>query len=176
MSKQTKCSRCSNASYKVRSKQSLCQMHYRITQMRDTARARNKAVPTVEQLEEMFSQLISDGMLCPICRQNMPLTGIRNGKRHVVSLQHDNDGELRLICMNCNMAHATFPGDEFYNNTPGETAYCPRCLKILPYTDFYKNKCGSCCRKCRKSVNSEMWSRFGKLWSSNRMAKKNASL
>jgi hypothetical protein len=61
----------------------------------------------------------------------------KNPKR-VVTLQHDDNGKIRLLCKSCNSQHASV-GDRFYKQ-PVNMKVCADCKKNLPNEMFYKSR------------------------------------
>ena len=123
-----------------------CEKHKRMSWMRRNSRGRGKAVPRFSELEALWPQ----DMICTVCRCKMVISA--NRARHVISIQHDASGAVRLICKGCNAKHGALPGDLFYQLT-AETRYCQCCTKILPLSEFnirrstgdgYRHYCRSC--------------------------------
>src|SRR5262245_14716555 len=102
----------------------VCARHRRSIQMRDTAKRSGKAVPTHAELEAMFRALI--GMRCPVCCVVMNWLG-RDGRRRVVTLQHDRGGTLRLSCVSCDVVHRCRSGDTFYDDRECGMGLCCLC-------------------------------------------------
>lgn len=129
------CTRCPEPASRRLGKSWLCPMHYRLCSMRYTAKREGKPVPTVGELEWLVRSL--DGMRCPHCKGVMTW---QRGKApgSVVTLQHDRDGSMRLLCLACNGAHANYPEDTFYDMplaSSGEKR-CGKCWEIKPLSCF----------------------------------------
>ena len=133
MSHPSTCSRCNEPRFKL----SWCLRHWRFNQMRQCAQHAGKIIPTVEHLERLANEL--SGMVCPACRLPMIWTG--TPKSRVVSLQHDQDGTLRLICQSCNCRHANI-GDAFYEILGPDRKLCRRCSTVKPLSEFHKRTKG----------------------------------
>lgn len=174
------CDRCDRETHRYRSKQNLCEVHYRVVQMRDSARSSGKYTPTPGEMNQMVEALIANGMKCEACSVEMVWGTGERGRSDVVSLQHDRSGDVRLICMGCNIRHYTFPDDTFYNHADRQSAHCARCHRTLPLSSFYVNargrRAGSCCKECRKELNREMWKVHGRRWYANSMERKHENL
>lgn len=142
------CAWCARPSHIRQGRNMLCAMHYRIATMRANATRRGKFAPTRHQLEA----LIPDPFVCSCCQREM--TWLRlNGASVQATLQHDRNGDVRIICLACNTRHAQHPGDSFYNVPPGHKR-CPDCDANKPLNDFpvdrsrpigRKSYCRPCC-------------------------------
>lgn len=131
----------------------LCQVHFRIQCMRDSAKCKGKTIPTFEQLESMAADVTARGRHCGCCGVLMAWRGSK-GQRNVVSLQHDRSGAFRFICLDCNFQHRNFPGDTFYDYPIG-WKYCPKCDTVKPPDCFYVRGNGllkSYCRDCKHVI------------------------
>lgn len=132
---EAQCARCSRNACRHQGHQDLCAVHYRFGQMRANAKRSGKAVPTHEQLERLMSATTSAGrLICVGCGREMNWLAV-DGESTVVSLQHDRDGTLRLICRSCNTRHAFTPGDEFYSRAKSEK-FCRGCERWLSKESF----------------------------------------
>lgn len=130
--------------------------------MRSHALQDNKYIPTLKELNE----LIPYDMMCPTCHKFMVWHKQLGKYNDVISLQHNLDGKIMLICMACNNGHGhSTMGDKYFNISLIHK-YCPYCKKILSKFLFYKNKSQKdkldCyCKKCskqykkRKKINHE---------------------
>ena len=135
-----------------------CKKHARFTQMRIAARYYKKTVPTIEALEIMGRE-IGPSLSCPHCKQQMNWFA-NDGAGSTVTLQHDRSGEMRLLCHSCNIQHAYYPGDTFYE-VPLGMKHCKRCEKTLLLTEFGQAKEGRngkrfYCKKCHSEYNREL--------------------
>lgn len=112
-----RCSRCSaemvNNAY--------CAKHQVIKNMRTHALHYGKSVPSWNELDAMF---MYHGMHCKHCRKRMLLRSNRAEKpvdrNAVVTLQHNNDGSICLLCHSCNVSHRHY-GDALYTFPKGLT-------------------------------------------------------
>lgn len=100
-----------------------------------------KANPGLAKLEELAKVL--NQMKCPVCGIEMVWTcdrfdrsGIR---KRVVTLQHDRNGDFKLICFSCNSRHYFHGGDTFYT-LPNGMKPCAVCKKLLPLDAFSRDK------------------------------------
>lgn len=135
----------------------LCVKHYKFKVMRNNAQQNEKVVPSHGHLEKMVSE--SNRLLCSHCEKKMVWTRKESTKR-VVTLQHDRDGTMRLLCMSCNIRHSNCPDDSFYT-IPPDKKLCFGCKSILYKTEFSKDKrcsigLASYCKKCRSKRRKEM--------------------
>lgn len=110
-----------------------CVMHHRFINMKSTACRSRKYSPSVSELQA----LIPSDMICIGCKRSMNWTHAE-GWSTLLTLQHDRDGKLRMICLACNNRHAKQPNDSFYE-IPAAHWRCPRCKKIKPFEEFQKD-------------------------------------
>jgi len=115
-----------------------CRYHQRSSWMRVEAKRRGKYCPTPEEVDALFAELID--MRCPICMRVMVLHSSLGAMSTVASLQHDNDGTLRIICHGCNAAHSKL-GDIIYDIPKGYRR-CSICKTIKITTEFPSTKTG----------------------------------
>jgi hypothetical protein len=129
----------------------LCSRHSRFVQMRAQSKTSGKYIPSHDELEGLAEALV--GFKCPTCGRVM--NWLRSeagvGTSTVVTLQHDRDGCVRLICSRCNTRHAAFPGDSFYEVAVGYKR-CPRCKNVLLEQEFYPGPSvpSTHCKTCQK--------------------------
>ena len=168
------CSKCDQPGFRWHGERWLCIVHFRFDTMRFCAMGKGKVVPTYADLDKLAAEAVANDMKCDHCKAVMLWFGGTESRGSVVSLQHDRSGRIRFLCMTCNNRHGQCPGDLFYD-IPKEHWYCARCEKILPLTDFYKGRAGSCCKACRKTLNKSMWAQFGKQWFANSQGRKRES-
>jgi hypothetical protein len=132
----------------------LCDCHYRIKKMRNSAQQTGKSVPSSAEIEAMIAAL--DGMRCPACKRTMVLHTDRGDLASVVSLQHWEDGTVGLLCQSCNTRHRS-AGDERFAQISADTKSCSICKSILPLRDFNVGdgfgRRQSACRKCSRSLS-----------------------
>lgn len=126
----------------------LCKKHYRFQQMRAKAKSRGLVVPSYERL----GGILNENLVCHPCGRKMVWLSEENTSL-VITLQHDRNGCLRLICRSCNTRHSKFSGDTFYS-APRTKKICPRCKILKPLMEFYldnskrwKNR-KTYCKKC----------------------------
>ncbi len=150
-----RCSRCSLPGHVRQGHQWLCPKHYRFGQMRVTAKRHGKQVPTHEQLEDLLRE--TDGMKCFGCGKIMNWLASSN-QFLVVSLQHDRDGTLRLLCRGCNTRHAVHPADTYYT-LPNNAKWCSGCDLVLTRDSFYRDRSRplglkSSCKACSQKTHA----------------------
>lgn len=153
-----KCTQCDRPGTVFKCNRWICDIHFRIQCMRDCAAFRGKYVPDKSLLLELAERVEASGMKCSHCSTLMVWRGAK-GRRDVVSLQHDRDGGIRLLCMECNFQHRYFPGDTFYI-TPIGWKYCPKCQSAKPPIEFYRNGNGrlkSYCKECKHVIAKSEW-------------------
>ena len=119
--------------------------HLRFSGMRSGARRHGKYVPTIKEL----NVLVPSDMKCVVCKRRM-VWFARHDRTRVMTLQHDRNGRLRMICKSCNTRHYYYPGDSFYS-VPRDQKRCFRCEAIKPLGAFphqhherWKNRSGMC--------------------------------
>lgn len=143
------CSICGTIATIMQGHQHLCDKHYRFGQMRATAKAHGKAVPTREELTAMSGV----DLVCPDCGVRMNWRAA-DGQSTVASLQHYRDGSMSMVCRSCNTRHAFMDGDS-YREMPKDHKKCPCCKQIKSLTNFTldasrsgtakrKSKCSQC--------------------------------
>lgn len=128
--------KCGKPAVKNMSGTGWCAKHYRLSQMRRSAKYRGKAVPSCEFLESLLKELVL--FHCPSCKCKMNWLG-KDGMKTAISLQHDASGEIKLICLLCNNRHGQYPGDSFYS-IPDGFKPCPGCKAVLPFSEFGSRK------------------------------------
>lgn len=126
-----------------------CYKHYRFGKMKSSAQYNNKYIPLETELEN----LIPSKLICSACNKKMIWHSKLGKLKDVISLQHNHDGSIMLICQGCNSAHGhSNLGDEYFN-IPNNEKYCADCKRILMLDKFGNNsirKDGlySICKKC----------------------------
>lgn len=118
-----------------------CQKHHRFIQMRTDAKTHCKKVPSYKLLEQLLGHI--ENMRCPHCKRRM--NWLRKESKFVITIQHDRSGRLRLLCMECNLAHSLCPGDTFYD-IPLNKKWCSSCETVKSKKRFQK---GGRCLKCK---------------------------
>lgn len=130
----------------------LCVMHGRMKQMRSDARSHRKAVPAESYLERLLKESLKNGFLCPHCKSEMGWK-LKDAGRATVTLQHDREGGLRLLCLRCNVRHSFHEGDRFYEDD-GSSKLCGGCNLTLPLHKFgkikSKNRPKPRCKECTR--------------------------
>ncbi len=128
-----RCLKCGDEGKKKRGNAWYCIKHNRYIQIRAHSKSCGNAVPSHEELDSMVAALDSE-LHCPACGRKMNWNR-KDNHQAVLTIQHDHSGEMRLICMSCNVRHAAYENDSYYDLPPGHKR-CPRCNQILPYSDF----------------------------------------
>lgn len=143
------CRICNATATRTRYRQELCDRHYRLRQMRYKAKADGVYSPSMIELEQLVDGC---GMVCPACGVNMDWTG-GDGRKKQVTLQHNRDGTIQLLCLSCNSRHQHFDGDSFYvwDHTKKK---CILCGIIHDKSQFWKNRSNpdglqSYCKQCK---------------------------
>lgn len=104
-------------------------------QMRVTAKRHNKTVPSYDNLELMLTR---SKMNCESCEK--PLNWLsKEGADSVITLQHDDSGEFKFLCLSCNTRHGRGCRDLIYLIKKDES-YCKKCDKIKSSSEFFKDK------------------------------------
>lgn len=137
-----------------------CDKCWRFRFMRYFAKRRNKYVPSIKELDELLFKLGNE-MKCPNCGIKMFWLTEQANRSVTISLQHNNNGMIILICQGCNVAHKNSKLGDQYFNIPKNHKYCAQCDMILNQIEFYKNRNrrdGFCalCKKCRY-INRKNW-------------------
>lgn len=152
------CSWCRVDGFRVQGHLFLCKKHYRFQQMRSKAKQVGKKVPSYDELEKLLNEL-SD-FKCPKCNRGMNWLS-KEGTSSVLTLQHDHSGDVRFLCLSCNVRHGGKGTDEFYS-WPNNHKKCPGCKLILPFDKFatdrsdrFENKY-TYCRKCA-TLRHKVW-------------------
>lgn len=121
----------------------------RFKSMRHAAQTKNKYQPSWEELEKILPK----NMICPTCSKQMIWHSSLGTKGDVVSLQHNYDGSIMLICHSCNAGHGQSHLKDKYFDIPVGYNYCSQCKYILKKAEFNKcmqnkNNLLGCCKKC----------------------------
>lgn len=124
------CKWCENLAHIKQGRIYLCAVHYRFSSMRTRAKRDGKDVPDYAYLES----LVPNPFLCPVCKVSMNWLS-KEGHSTVITLQHDRDGTMRLICFKCNMRHSNFPEDTYYE-LPENHWRCSACGCVKPLEEF----------------------------------------
>jgi hypothetical protein len=149
-------SRCASPAIRL-GKRKLCEKHFRMARMQEGARKAGKRVPTAGELEEMRK----GGDTCILCGGVMQW-GRGGDRSRLVTLQHDQSGEMRFLCFSCNVRHRT-AGDSIYE-LPLNHRKCASCKNALPIEHFRptpgegrphrrSSRCDACCRRRRGAKN-----------------------
>lgn len=134
----------------------LCAKHYRFQQMRTRAARDGKTVPSYWALDAMAAP----GLICCGCQREMHWLVSDGPRSQQVTLQHDRGCTMRLLCLGCQVRHASHPGDEFYN-VPVDHKRCPDCVAVLPLDRFSVDRSrpigrASYCKECSR-VRHAQW-------------------
>ena len=150
------CSKCEITAVIKQGHQWLCDKHYRFGSMRTKAKQGDKAVPSHEELENMLPK----DMICPSCKRQMNWRQ-KDGASTVLTLQHNRDGSMQMLCLACNTRHVHRTNDDFYKENTETEKQCPKCGKLKPLDEFttdnskrWKNK-KSFCRECSNKAHNE---------------------
>jgi hypothetical protein len=135
----------------------LCKLHYRIWLMRRAARENEKYEPTVKELEELINNL--DDMKCPNCGQKMAWF---KSEGICITLQHNRNGTVQILCATCNASHGNYKDDSFYDQARFTEDYktCPKCKMAKPHSAYYKRAgcrfgLSTYCKDCSKELSRE---------------------
>lgn len=129
----------------------LCEKHARFMQMRTTAKSDKKAVPSIDELEQMLEAIGGrDKPVCPTCSRDMVWIAERGAMSCLLTLQHDRSGLMRFLCHRCNTKHAMDLEDDFYGLPAGHKR-CNTCRLVKPVELFWKSPRATTGRraKCR---------------------------
>lgn len=154
-----------------------CAIHYKLLTMIRNARSSGKLIPDRDYLEKLLYK-ISNSMICFVCKNKMVWYQSEGSRKNVISLQHNNDGTICLICCSCNSKHGNSKlGDTFYK-LKKEEKYCPNCNKILNVDCFYKHKKRATglqiiCKKCSQNYQKNHLNKFREYNKKCRENKKN---
>jgi hypothetical protein len=146
--------------------------------MRVDARQGGKLVPTMAELESALEALVN--MACPLCGRTMNWRQ-SDGVSTVVSLQHDRESPtVRLLCLGCNVRHASMPGDSLYSLMDGFKRCCD-CARTLPVERFpgdSSRPCGrrSYCKACANARHVEWASRNRERLNAEQRARRRAPI
>lgn len=114
---------------------SYCAYHYRFIRIRIEAKRKGKTVPTEKELEDLLEK--HSDMICPACKHKMNWLG-RDGRKNVLTFQHNMNGTFGILCHSCNAAHQFIPNDRFYEKPTGRR-FCQDCKEFLPLDSFFKD-------------------------------------
>ncbi len=134
-----------------------CDKHHRFRKMRQGAKAQKKYVPSWEELELLLF-IWCQNFKCPICNKKMIWWSNNKKRAKIISLQHNNDGSILLICYSCNSGHGSSQlGDRYFDLKQNEK-YCSDCKRILskklfPKSVRSKDKLMTQCRQCMNTRN-----------------------
>ncbi len=157
-----KCSRknCEHHPEYYRGREYFCERHYRFLCMKSGASANKKYIPSWHELERLLQCL--RGMRCPTCDKIMIWHSKHDGGKRskVVSLQHNINKTISLICYSCNCGHGHSNLGDKYFDIPYEHKYCPICMSILHINNFYRkstksNGLQSKCKKCDNFIRKQ---------------------
>lgn len=146
-----KCSQCDKDATYVDTNRRLCDMHYRINQMRQDSKSRLGVSHTVQELEA----IIPEDMRCPHCNVEMiwRRSKTQKGATNQMTIQHWRDGRVGFLCHQCNVRHSSMDADS-YDEMPADHKFCPGCKTAKHESEFgVKNsrrilKRNSYCKPC----------------------------
>lgn len=130
-----------------------CIMHERIRQMIKAAKEAHKYTPSMQELEDLFWG--AKNMMCKHCGKKMKMRAGKDGRRGcVITLQHNKDGSLDLICQSCNTKEGHTKHDKAFSMPKGKYV-CSQCCDMKDIHMFAKcatNHKGhsSVCKQCVK--------------------------
>lgn len=149
-----KCSRCDNGIILNSGAYSLCEKHLVFFHMRKNASKTRKYTPSYEELDLLLEK---QGVVCYLCKTEMAWRS-NNNRKVGISLQHDNNGEIRFLCNSCNVRHGRGGlGDKIYELGMA-VKICTFCKIIKPRSDFYRRRkwLQPQCKKCRSIINNRI--------------------
>ncbi len=128
-----------------------CYRHYRFREMRHNAGKYRKYIPSWQMLDNM----LPDGLICCACKKRMIWHTSLGQLKDVITLQHNHDGSILLVCQACNSGHSCSQLGDAYFNVPSNEKYCPGCKKLLHRSSFHMNRSKAVglsnqCKKCRR--------------------------
>lgn len=134
------CSRkgCKSIANVFYSDRSYCNMCNRIRTMRSAAQQKGKTKPSTSWFIENWPR----DMICPVkkCGKKMVFRGSPGMTKDSISLQHNNDGKMMLICTQCNSGHSNSAlGDKYFDLDRTER-FCAGCKKIKHKSQFCSNR------------------------------------
>jgi len=150
-----KCKWCNSIGYKKQGQLYLCKKHYRFQRMRVMEKYNGKEVPSYKYLESLNYKN------CYKCKVKMNWLA-KDGRKTMITLQHDRDGTIRFLCMSCNGRHANFKDDKsFYQDNPNKKL-CHECGKIKSLKFFHKyigsfKKVAVYCKKCMRKITKNWY-------------------
>lgn len=118
---------------------SYCPKHYRFRQMRGCAKNHKKDIPTWDEYDILL-YIWCPTFHCPVCGTKLEWHTNINGLNKVVSLQHNDNGTIMLICQGCNAGHSNAKLRDMFFEIKANEKYCPGCNDILSLDKFHKNK------------------------------------
>lgn len=153
------CSQCNCEATYVDKRRRLCDMHYRINQMRQDSWTRYKVKHSIQELVN----LIPENLACPKCNVAMVWRRAKNqkGLNNQLTIQHWRDGSIGFLCMSCNVRHSSMYGDS-YKEMDVDQKKCPKCNTIKPKDQFcFKSsrsvlKRNSICNLCNQ-IAAKKW-------------------
>jgi hypothetical protein len=153
-----KCSQCDKDATYIDKNRRLCDIHYRINQMRQDSKVRLGVSHTVQELEA----IIPADMKCPHCSVEMiwRRSKTQKGATNQITIQHWRDGRVGYLCQQCNVRHASMQNDS-YDEMPADHKFCPHCKTIKHQSEFgVKNartvlKRNSYCKPCNAIKSKE---------------------
>lgn len=159
--------------------------------MQYSAKKRGKYVPTDQELETLFAKVKSSNMVCKHCGKTVIMTSKEGCISEVVTLQHNKDRTLDLICHTCNTGEGNCKHNRPFDMPEGKYI-CSKCgvMKNASEFGFRANSFRhhvSACKKCRakdaiiyrklhpekvKESNKKWWEKNGDEYNARRKTKR----
>lgn len=136
-----------------------CDRHYRILKMVKGSIRRGLFTPDESVLDSMIDET-GENLSCPSCGKSMTFHSSANGMADVLSIQHNSDGTVSLLCLSCNSRHGNMHNrDSRFPQCGADKKSCGVCKEILPLDEFYAGNCyrgrqGSC-KKCSLKLSKQ---------------------
>jgi len=144
--------RCGKPLYRRHQGERHCILHWQIRAMRNSSRENGKYIPSVAEIEA----IIPESMLCPKCGRKMFWTQSQGDAALTLSLQHNADGSIGILCRSCNAREDDFPAGTFMK-VPLDLKFCAKCHQLFPLCEFQKHgskgkwmNLGSYCKPCHR--------------------------
>lgn len=134
----------------LRVRKGYCYFHNVLHDIRSTARRERKFVPTIAQIESMILQQRGN---CAACRARMEIRGGNRNPR-TMSLQHNNDGTLCMLCRSCNAVHRHI-GDEIYSGWSQVAGYAYELGLPIELAKIFRRNAEAIRKTDRKSIDPE---------------------
>ena len=145
---------CSEVSFIKVGSGAYCKFHYKCNSMMASSNNNpNYPSTTMGVMNKMLRECYDKGLKCPHCEKQMLLHSSEGSRKDVVSIQHNLDGSLQLLCLSCNTSHGNYRSDAIFYKMEEGRKNCTGCKEWLPFEMFSKNKCEASglqtkCKKC----------------------------